>query len=106
MAERPFASGSVSGSPVGAGAGGAAGGAGAGAAPAAAVARTQIWVSEHGRPTELDPRLILLREPDSERAASFRLLRYRLAERGNPRAIVVTSAEPRSGKTTCAVNLA
>lgn len=53
-----------------------------------------------------DPRLYMLHDPDSAQAASFRVLRYRLAERGDPRTIVVTSAEAGDGKTTCAVNLA
>lgn len=58
-------------------------------------------------PTDLaDPRLVLLREPDSARAASLRVLRHRLAERGDPRTIVVTSADTGDGKTTCAANLA
>ena len=53
-----------------------------------------------------DPRLVLLEDPDSVRAACFRVLRHRLAQRGDPRVIVVSSAERREGKTTCAVNLA
>lgn len=53
-----------------------------------------------------DPRLYMIHDPDSPQAASFRVLRYRLAERGDPRTIAVTSAEVGDGKTTCAVNLA
>src|SRR5262245_12826100 len=68
--------------------------------------RTALRVSAHKRPAELDGRLVLLAEPDSARAACFRVLRHRLADRGDPKAIVVTSAAPREGKTTCAVNLA
>jgi Mrp family chromosome partitioning ATPase len=68
--------------------------------------RTQVWVATHKVPDDPDPRLILVREPDSTRAASFRVLRHRLQERGDPRVIAVTSAGPREGKTTCAVNLA
>ena len=68
--------------------------------------KTHIWVSTLKRPTELDPRMILLREPDSPRAAAYRVLRHRLFERRDPRVIVVSSAESREGKTTCAVNLA
>ena len=68
--------------------------------------RTQVWVATHKPPENPDERLILVREPDSARAASFRVLRHRLQERGDPRVIAVTSAGPREGKTTCAVNLA
>jgi Mrp family chromosome partitioning ATPase len=72
----------------------------------AAPPRTQVWVATHKPPADPDARLILVREPDSARAASFRVMRHRLAERGDPRVIAVTSASPREGKTTCAANLA
>jgi Mrp family chromosome partitioning ATPase len=68
--------------------------------------RPKVWVATHKAPPDPDPRLILIREPDSARAASFRVLRHRLAERGDPRIVAVTSPEPRDGKTTCAANLA
>ena len=51
-----------------------------------------------------DPRLILVHEPDSPRAASFRILRHRVSAAA--RVVVVSSALPREGKSTCAVNLA
>ncbi len=54
----------------------------------------------------LDRRLILLLEPDSQRAASFRLLRDNLFAAKAPRILAVTSGAPNEGKTTCAVNLA
>jgi Mrp family chromosome partitioning ATPase len=56
----------------------------------------------------LDPRLVLLRAPSSAGAASFRLLRHRVLERGGdpPAVILVTSASADEGKTTCALNLA
>lgn len=54
----------------------------------------------------LDPRLIVLREPASARARSFRLLQHRLLAEHDPRIIAVTSALPGEGKTTCAANLA
>jgi len=57
-------------------------------------------------PDTLDPRLLLLSEPGSERARSYRLLRHRLFSHGDPRIIAVTSAYPGEGKTTCAINLA
>jgi Mrp family chromosome partitioning ATPase len=68
--------------------------------------RTPVWVSVHRQPNERDGRLILVREPDSARAAAFRVLRHRLAERGDPKTIVVSSPAPGEGKTTCALNLA
>lgn len=54
----------------------------------------------------LDPRLIVLREPASQRARAFRLLQHRLQAEHDPRIIAVTSALPGEGKTTCAANLA
>ena len=54
----------------------------------------------------LDPRLALLAEPDSERAAGFRRLRDGVLARGMPRILAVTSPERGDGKTTCAANLA
>ena len=53
-----------------------------------------------------DPRLVVLREPASAQARSYRLLEHRLFALGDPRVIAVTSAEPGEGKTTCAANLA
>jgi receptor protein-tyrosine kinase len=53
-----------------------------------------------------DDRLILWRERDSDTAGSFRLLRQRLIERGDPRAVLCTSPTSREGKTTLSVNLA
>jgi Mrp family chromosome partitioning ATPase len=53
-----------------------------------------------------DDRLLMLREPESARARSFRLLRHRLLARDDPRIVAVTSASAGEGKTTCAVNLA
>ncbi len=55
---------------------------------------------------KLDPRLTLLRAPDSAQSKAFRLLRHRLLRQSDPRLIAVTSAERGEGKTTCAVNLA
>jgi len=54
----------------------------------------------------LDPRLVLLSEPGSDRARSYRLLRHRLFSNGDPRTVAVTSAHRGEGKTTCALNLA
>jgi Mrp family chromosome partitioning ATPase len=55
---------------------------------------------------EIDTRAVLMRHPLSARAASFRVLRHRLAEQGHPKVILVTSASDEEGKTTCALNLA
>ncbi len=77
-----------------------------GAPIAVAPRRTQVWVASHRLADDPDTRLIMVRAPDSAAAASFRVLRHRLAERGDPRVIAVTSAGSKEGKTTCAVNLA
>jgi Mrp family chromosome partitioning ATPase len=93
--------------------------------PAAPTARLALWPSPaenaivtHGEPVpvidvrqiipcgELDPRVVMLREPGSRVARSFRLLRHRLLGMGDPRVIAVGSARSGEGKTTCAVNLA
>jgi Mrp family chromosome partitioning ATPase len=68
-------------------------------------AASRIQVYRHPRKPN-DPRLVLVNDPDSQRAASFRVLRHRLLERGAIRTIVVSSALPKEGKTTCAANLA
>jgi Mrp family chromosome partitioning ATPase len=67
---------------------------------------TQVTVYKLERPVEFDKRLVMLRDSDSPAAAAYRVLRYRLQERGNPRVIVVSSPRAREGKTTTAVNLA
>ncbi|MDB4937775.1 MAG: hypothetical protein JWP87_4747 [Labilithrix sp.] len=53
-----------------------------------------------------DPRLVMLSEPDSQRSASFRLLRDNLLAKKAPRCIAVSSGAVHEGKTTCAINLA
>jgi protein-tyrosine kinase len=65
-----------------------------------------VIVNRHPLPHALHPDLVMLSRPDGTRAARFRALRHRLAERGDPRAILVTSAGPREGKTFVATNLA
>ena len=54
----------------------------------------------------LDPRLALVIDPDSERAAAFRVLRHHLLELGRPQVVIVSSPQPGDGKTTTALNLA
>ncbi len=67
-----------------------------------------VAVATHNFPAELatDPRLILMRSPDSPQAAAYRVLRHHVVQQGNPQVIVVASAREGEGKTTCAVNLA
>jgi Mrp family chromosome partitioning ATPase len=45
-------------------------------------------------------------DPDSDRSASFRVLRHHLLELGRPQVIIVSSALAGEGKTTTALNLA
>jgi Mrp family chromosome partitioning ATPase len=68
----------------------------------------EIGLTQHHLPEgeTLDPRLVLVSDPDSERAASFRVLRHHLLELGRPQVIVVSSARHGDGKTTTAINLA
>jgi Mrp family chromosome partitioning ATPase len=60
----------------------------------------------HGNAPPGGGRLLFIHESDSLRAASYRVLRQRLRENGNPRVIAVTSPKPREGKTRCAIDLA
>jgi Mrp family chromosome partitioning ATPase len=60
----------------------------------------------HSLSGSLDKRLVILTEPHSARAASFRLLRDSLVSKSMPRVVAVTSPLPNDGKTTCAINLA
>ena len=67
----------------------------------------QIDLTQHHLPDEPpDPRLALVIDPDSERSASFRVLRHHLLEVGRPQVVIVSSPGPGDGKTTTAVNLA
>jgi Mrp family chromosome partitioning ATPase len=84
-----------------------------GTRPTEAVTTTFAWepppisiVEEVDLPARPDPRLVVLNDPDSACAQSFRLLEHRLVAKGRPRVVAVTSAEPSAGKTTCAANLA
>jgi Mrp family chromosome partitioning ATPase len=53
-----------------------------------------------------DPRLLMLAAPTSPAAASFRVLRHRLAERRAAGVLLVTSPVAGEGRTFCATNLA
>lgn len=67
----------------------------------------EIGLTQHHLPDEpLDPRLSLVLDPDSERSASFRVLRHHLLEVGRPQCVIVSSPRPGEGKTTTAMNLA
>jgi Mrp family chromosome partitioning ATPase len=61
---------------------------------------------EHVIPEPLDPRLVLLADPDSRRADAFRLLVDTLLAKDLPQVVAVSSARRGEGKTTCAMNLA
>lgn len=66
----------------------------------------EIFFVKHTVTDVIDQRLVLARQRDSARAASFRQLRQRLVEAGDPRVILVTSPRSREGKTISATNLA
>jgi Mrp family chromosome partitioning ATPase len=67
----------------------------------------QVDLTQHHLPEDnVDPRLDLLIDPDSERSAAFRVLRHHLLEIGRPQVVIVTSPQGGDGKTTTAVNLA
>jgi Mrp family chromosome partitioning ATPase len=67
----------------------------------------EIGLTQHHLPDEKpDGRLTLIIDPDSERAAAFRVLRHHLLEIGRPQVVAVSSAGEGDGKTTTAINLA
>jgi Mrp family chromosome partitioning ATPase len=67
----------------------------------------QIDLTQHHLPEDVvDRRLALVIDPDSERSASFRVLRHHLLEVGRPQVVIVSSPQSGDGKTTTAVNLA
>ncbi|HEY0195124.1 MAG TPA: hypothetical protein VGC42_28615, partial [Kofleriaceae bacterium] len=67
----------------------------------------QIDLTQHHLPDEdMDPRLTLAIDPDSERSAAFRVLRHHLLEVGRPQVVIVSSPQAGDGKTTTAINLA
>ncbi len=68
----------------------------------------EIGLQQHHLPPDeaLDSRLAMITDPDSERSASFRVLRHHLLELGRPQVIVVSSPLHGDGKTTTALNLA
>ena len=68
----------------------------------------EIGLTQHTLPSDETPdsRLVLMRDPDSERAAAFRVLRHHLLEAGRPQVVIVSSPNAGEGKTTVALNLA
>ena len=63
-------------------------------------------IEEVELPPQPDRRLVMLHNPGSAQARSYRLLQHQLFAQGDPHVIAVTSAGPGEGKTTCAANLA
>jgi Mrp family chromosome partitioning ATPase len=70
------------------------------------VPAAEVTASRHTVPSERKWPLVLLNPKLLPQAASIRSLRHRLADRGEPRVVAVTSATRREGKTFTAVNLA
>ncbi|MBA3392944.1 MAG: hypothetical protein H0T89_09885 [Deltaproteobacteria bacterium] len=67
----------------------------------------EIGLTQHHLSDEApDERLALVIDPDSERAASFRVLRHHLLEIGRPQCVIVSSPGANDGKTMTALNLA
>lgn len=67
----------------------------------------EIGLTQHHLPEdEIDSRLALMIDPDSERSAAFRVLRHHLLEVGRPQCVIVSSPRAGDGKTTTALNLA
>ncbi|MCW5832294.1 MAG: hypothetical protein KIS78_07645 [Labilithrix sp.] len=76
-------------------------------APGAALAlRPHDPYPLHALPGPHDGRLVMINEPNSDRATSYRILRDALVAKSMPRVLAVSSGAPNEGKTTCAVNLA
>jgi Mrp family chromosome partitioning ATPase len=71
-----------------------------------AVPAAEIMAAKHTVPSERKWPLVLLNPKLLPQAAAIRSLRHRLADRGEPRVIAVTSPSRREGKTFTAVNLA
>jgi Mrp family chromosome partitioning ATPase len=70
------------------------------------VPAAEVTATRHTVPSERKWPLVLLNPRLLPQAAAIRSLRHRLADRGEPRVVAVTSATRREGKTFCAVNLA
>jgi Mrp family chromosome partitioning ATPase len=66
----------------------------------------EVIAGRHAVPREHDGRLVMLDRKRAGQAAAIRALRHRIAERGDPRVILITSAGREEGRTFCAANLA
>jgi len=68
----------------------------------------EIGLTQHHLPSDEtpDPRLVLVTDPDSDRAAAYRVLRHHLLEVGRPQVVIVSSPQAGDGKTATAINLA
>ena len=65
-----------------------------------------VTVSKHTVPGGRAWPLVVLGQRYMPQAAAIRSLRHRLADKGDPRVVLVTSAGRKEGKTFCAANLA
>ena len=65
-----------------------------------------VIAGRHTVPRQHDGRLVVLDRQHAAQAAAIRALRHRIAEKGDPRVILVTSAAREEGRTFCAANLA
>jgi Mrp family chromosome partitioning ATPase len=70
------------------------------------VPAAEVTATRHTVPSERKWPLVLLNPKLLPQAAAIRSLRHRLADRGEPRVVAITSPSRREGKTFCAVNLA
>jgi Mrp family chromosome partitioning ATPase len=70
------------------------------------VPAAEVSIHRHAVPGGRAWPLVVLGQRFMPQAAAVRSLRHRLAEKGDPRVVLVTSAGRKEGKTFCAANLA
>lgn len=73
---------------------------------ASALPQTPLDVQPVKMNDDLSPHLAMLKDPYSTRADAYRALRHKIAGKGDPKVIGVTSPSRREGKTISAINLA
>ncbi|NUO50926.1 MAG: CpsD/CapB family tyrosine-protein kinase [Polyangiaceae bacterium] len=73
---------------------------------ASALPQTPLDVQPVKVNDDLSPHLAMLKDPYSVRADAYRALRHKIAGKGDPKVIGVTSPGRREGKTISAINLA